>query len=104
MTNLVTRLLGPPEDVEACACLPSSLHRWMIFANQHFKVYLQRSSNKDLASDFFVYPETLISVGCVNSYAREPAEIAKAAPNRIAWILVIAKSPRDRHWKNVIRS
>ena len=102
MTNLVTRLLGPPEEVERCACLPSPLHRWMIFTTQYFKVYLQRSSNMDLANDFIAYPETLISVGCVNSHGRKPAEISKASPNRIAWLLVIVKSPRDGQWENII--
>jgi hypothetical protein len=91
MTSLVTRLLGPPEEVEANTCFPNPLRRWMIFANQHFKVYLQRSSNKDLASDFFVYPGALISVGCVNSYVREPTEVLQATPDRMAWILVISK-------------
>jgi hypothetical protein len=96
MTSLVTKLLGPPEEVETVACFPTHLHRWMIFGTQHFKVYLHHSFNKDVTVDLRNYPERFISFGFVNSYAENSAGIPEALPARAAWMLLIAKPSRGR--------
>jgi hypothetical protein len=57
--GLVAKLLGPPENVDTCPCLPGQVHRWMIFQNQRFRVYLHHSSS-DLLFDLSPYPEWLL--------------------------------------------
>ncbi len=91
ITGLVSKLLGPPEEVGFCA-RPGHVHRWMIFGSQRFNVYLHHSSNEDLAVDLFPYPEKLISIGIVNSN-RDSSDGAPApCADRATWMLLIAKS------------
>jgi hypothetical protein len=92
MTNLVTKLLGPPEEAGACSRLPAQLHRWLIFGNQHFKVYLHHSSQADLTTDLRPYPERLISIGLAKSSAEHSGEVRGTSPDRAAWMVLIAKS------------
>ena len=94
MRYLVTKLLGPPEEVDTCARFPGYLHRWIVFGNQRFKVYLHHSFNEDLAVDLLPYPERLISIGLVNSYRDDYDEAPDACTDRATWMVVIAKSSR----------
>jgi hypothetical protein len=93
MTNLVTKLLGPPEEIDACGCLPAQLHRWLIFGNQHFKVYLHHSSQADLAADLRPYPERLISIGLANSSDEDSGGVSGTSADRAAWMVLITKAP-----------
>ena len=92
MTNLVTKLLGPPEEIGMCGRSPSHHHRWMIFGNQHFKVYLHHSPNESSSDDLFPYPARLISIGLARSYARESGNTLEALGDRAAWMVLIAES------------
>ena len=92
MTNLLTKLLGPPEEIGAGGCFPAQLHRWLIFGNQHFKVYLHHSSQADLTEDFRPYPERLISIGLANSSKEDSRGSFGRSADRAAWMVLIAKS------------
>lgn len=92
MTSIVTRLLGPPEEVEPLACLPTRFHRWMIFGTQHFKIYLHHWYSEDLTVDLRKYPERFFSFGIVNSCSGNPAGTLEVIPDRAAWMVLIAKS------------
>jgi hypothetical protein len=92
MTILVTKLLGPPEEIETLACFPTRLHRWMIFGTRHFKIYLHHSLNNDVTVDFRNYPERFISFGIVNSCVDNSAGTLEVIPDRAAWMVLIAKS------------
>jgi len=91
MTTLVTKLLGPPENVEPFAFFPTHPHRWMIFETRYFKVYLHHTLNEDLEADLRSYPGQFISFGFANSDRGDSA----AVPDRPAWMVLIAKSPRQ---------
>lgn len=91
LTSLVTKLLGAPEEVDMCTRFPGHLHRWVIFANDRFKVYLHHSRNEDLTVDLRPYPERIISIGLVDSYKRGSAgDLASAY--QAAWMVLITKS------------
>jgi hypothetical protein len=93
MTNLVTKLLGPPEEIGACGCLPAQLQRWLIFGNQHFKVYLHHSSQADLTADLRPYPAKLISIGLAHSSKENSDGVLRTSADRAAWMVLIAKAP-----------
>jgi hypothetical protein len=95
MRRLVTKLLGPPEEVDTCARFPGYLHRWMVFGTQRFKVYLHHSSNEDLAVDLLSYPKRLISIGFVNSCREDCDGAPDACADRATWMVVIAKSSHN---------
>jgi hypothetical protein len=92
MTRLVTKLLGPPEQIDTLARFPGHLHRWMIFGTQNFKVYLHHSFNEDLNLDLCNYPRRFISLGIANSHIKDSASALKALSERAAWMVLIAKS------------
>jgi hypothetical protein len=96
MTTLVTKLLGPPEKVEPFAFFPTHPHRWMIFETRYFKVYLHHASNEDLDVDLRAYPGQFISFGFAISNGRTSAATPNAVRDRAAWMVLIAKSPRQR--------
>ena len=92
MKSLVTKLLGPPEEIGMNGRSPNHDHRWMIFGNQYFKVYLHHSPNDASSLDLGPYPEGLISVGLAKSYARESSDALGVLGGREAWMVLIAKS------------
>ena len=96
MTRLVTKLLGPPEEVDTLARFPAHLHRWMIFGTQHFKVYLHHSFNNDVTVDLCNYPERFISFGVVNSGVENSAGTPDTIADRAAWMVLIAKPSHDK--------
>ena len=92
MMNLVMKLLGPPEEVATCSAFPNHAHRWMIFENQHFKVYLHHSANDAFSDGLGSYPKGLMSIGFEKSCAEQLADPLKVSADRAAWMVLIAKS------------
>ena len=92
MSNLVTKLLGPAEEVDTCTSFPTHVRRWKIFGNRRFKVYLHHSCNEDWAVDLRPYPTRFISIGLVHSCQDHSDADVEAHANRAAWMVLIAKS------------
>ena len=92
MKSLVTKLLGPPEEIGMYGRSHNPDHRWMIFGNQHFKVYLHHSPNDVSSVDLGPYPEKLISIGLEKSYTRQSSDVLEVLGDREAWMVLIAKS------------
>ena len=92
MMSLVTKLLGPPEEVTPCSPFPNHAHRWMIFENQHFKVYLHHSANDGFSGGLDSYPKRLISIGFAKSCAKQISDPLRVFADRAAWMLLIAQS------------
>ena len=91
MSDLVTKLLGPAEEVDTCACFPTHLRRWMIFGNRRFKVYLHHSCDEDWAVDLRPYPARLISIGLVNSCVDHSDAGLEPYANRVAWMVLVTQ-------------
>jgi hypothetical protein len=68
----------------------------MIFETRYFKVYLHHASNEDLDVDLRAYPGQFISFGFAISNGRTSAATPNAVRDRAAWMVLIAKSPRQR--------
>lgn len=93
ITRLVTKLLGPPDNIDTSARLSGHVQRWMIFGNQRFRVYVHHSSREDLSLDLCTYPERLISIGLVNSWTKDSREVLETGGNGAAWMVLIARLP-----------
>jgi hypothetical protein len=96
MTSLVTKLIGPPEKAEPFACFPTYPHRWMIFETRYFKVYLHHTDNEDLEVDLRAYPEQFISFGFARPNKGTSTATPNAVPDVAAWMVLIAKSSRQK--------
>jgi hypothetical protein len=92
MMSLVTKLLGPPEEVTTCGVLANHIHRWMIFENQRFKVYLHHSANDGFSDGLDSYPKRLISIGFAKSCAKQISDPLRVFADQAAWMLLIAQS------------
>lgn len=92
MKNLVTKLLGPPEEIGMCGRFPNHHQRWMIFKSEHLKVYLHHSASDASSNDFLPYPARLISIGLAKSYARKSGNTLEVSGDRAAWMVLIAES------------
>ena len=92
MKSLLTKLLGPPEEIGMDGRVPNHDHRWMIFSNEHFKVYLHHSPNDAASVDFDSYPERLISIGFAKSCAQTSSDALEVLGDREAWMVLVAKS------------
>jgi hypothetical protein len=92
MMSLAVKLLGPPEEVATCGFLPNQFQRWMIFENQHIKVYLHHSASDVFSDGLASYPKTLISIGFANSCGEQLADPLRVNRDRAAWMVLIAKS------------
>src|SRR3954463_4703396 len=92
MMSLVTKLLGPPEEVTPCSPFPNHAHRWMIFENQHFKVYLHHSANDCFSCGLDSYPKRLISIGFAKSCAKQISDPLRVFAHQAAWKLLISRA------------
>jgi len=93
MTSVITKLLGPPQEVGICTPFPVRLHRWVVFGNQRFKVYLHHSSHADLTVvDLFLYPKRFLSFGVVTSDAKNSGGVLNPSEDQAAWMIMIANS------------
>jgi hypothetical protein len=90
--GLVTKLLGPPEEIGTGGRSPNHDHRWTIFGNQHFKVYLHHSLNDASSVDLGPYPKRLISIGFAKSCTQTSSDALEVLGDREAWMVLIAKS------------
>jgi hypothetical protein len=89
MTNLITKLLGPPQEIGTKKHCLHRLYRWTILRNKRYKVYLDHSFGGASSGDLENYPERFISVGLAESHnmGNKPP-----FPGRAAWTLLIGKT------------
>jgi len=92
--RLARKLLGPPEEIGGHN-LRASRHRWTIFGNHHFKLYLYRFIG-DGGSGGNDYPRRFISVSLVKSNGEETAQEPEAFPDPAVWMLLIGKPSQDQ--------
>ena len=96
ITNLVTKLLGPPEEINGGDRCPARLHRWMVIGNQQFKVYLQHTFGDASSGDLPSYPKRFISFGLAESSLEDTAKGLNDFPARAEWMVLIGKSSRSK--------
>ena len=99
MTSLVTKLLGPPENVDACS--PGHIRRWMIFGTQRLRVYLHHSPNEDLAVELSRYPHRFISFGLAHSHTSNSRGVLETCGDHARWMILIARSSEVRQNRTV---
>ena len=93
MTSLVTKLLGPPEEI---AGFPTHLDRWKIFANKRLKVFLEHSCGSDWSGDVSTYPRRFLAVGFAESNLDETAAQLELFHDCAAWTVLIGSSSGPR--------
>jgi hypothetical protein len=94
MTWLVTKLLGPPEEITGS---PTRLDRWKIFANKRLRVYLQHSCGTDWSGDVSAYPKRFLGLGFAESNMDETAAQPELFYDRAAWTVLIGSSSMRRN-------
>jgi hypothetical protein len=93
MTRLVTKLLGPPEEITRFS---NHLHRWRIFGNRRLRVYLEHCYGTDWSADIGNYPERFLGVGFAESNMDETAAQLELFYDRAAWTVLIGSSSMRR--------
>jgi hypothetical protein len=93
MMHLVTKLFGPPREIDACAHFPNHLYRWTIFGNSRLEVFLDRFVGDDWSGDPDAYPRKFISIGLAESATHAPQKLI-ASQDRAGWMLLIGKLSR----------
>jgi hypothetical protein len=89
MTNLITKLFGPPKEISDQAHCLTCLHRWTIFKSKRFKLYLDHSLGGGLRRDVHAYPERFVSIGFAES---QDTNRLQSVADESAWMLLIGKS------------
>jgi hypothetical protein len=92
ITNLVTKLLGPPEEINGSDRSPIRLQRWVVFGNRHLTIYLHHVFGSTCDEDLRNYPRRFISVGLAESYLEDAAKGLDVFPDQAAWMVLIGKS------------
>jgi len=95
ITNLVTKLLGPPEEFIENAAHPTHLYRWMIFGNKRFRVYLHHSLGDDWNENLCREPKSFISLGFVKSGLEDGPRGIDILSDRAAWMVLIGRSSQS---------
>jgi hypothetical protein len=88
LTELVTKLFGPPEEVQDCDCHPSHLYRWTLFRKRALNVTVYHS-DAHWSGHLQDCPRRFISVGVAKHAAGE------TLPDRVQWMVLIGKAARD---------
>jgi hypothetical protein len=97
MTTLITKMLGPPEEIDAWDSCSTHLYRWTIFGNKRFNVYLDHFVGEHWSGNLHSYPDHFISVGLAESYPTETRNALNAFANRAAWMVLIGESSLGVH-------
>jgi len=92
LTSLVTKLLGPPEEINGSGHCPARLYRWVVFGNKHLSVYLHHVFGNAWSEDLRSYPRRFISVGLTESYLEDAAKGLDDFSDQAAWMVLIGKS------------
>ena len=92
ITSLVTRLLGPPEEIDGYDRCPTRLYRWVVFGNKHLTVYLHHVFGNTCGGDLHSYPRGFISVGWAESCLEDAAKGLDVFPDQAAWMVLIGKA------------
>lgn len=75
MTKLLTRLLGPPEEINGAGRCKTYLYRWFLFGTPGkafpLKAYLHHFVGNDWSRDLHDHPKRFISVGLWGHYYEE---------------------------------
>ena len=94
LAHLVTKMFGPPEEVEECEGRAAHLHRWTIFRKRAFNVTVYHTDDV-----WFGHvqdcPRRFISVGLAKHGGAEDL------PERVEWMVLIGKRPSDLDRRNV---
>lgn len=94
--RFVSKLLGPPQRVDARLPAPTYRDRWIIADGTRLKIYLDHYVSGNWRHDLVDYPKTFISIGiaeCIEEDTRDKREIVFGDA---AWILLISR-PSQSH-------
>lgn len=114
MHALLTRLLGPPEEINGAHRCPTYLYRWTVARWRGRGAYLHHFVGEDWSRDLHDHPKRFISIGLAGSYIEQtpsgsrrwtapwirsfPAtHIHRVLCPRSCWTLVIVLRP-VREW------
>jgi len=86
ITNLITKLFGPAEEINSRERGLTHINRWTILATNRFSVYLEHSFGDDWSCEY--YPDSFISIGLADS---EEWNGALSSVDRNAWIVSVGK-------------
>jgi len=89
MTGLLTKLLGPPQEIGARGHCSSHLYRWTLVERNQYKVYLEHSIGGTVHRDLGSYPKRFVSVGLADS---RDGKNFQSLPDDNAWMLLIGSS------------
>jgi len=90
MTNLATKLFGPPQEINVWQRGLTHLSRWTIFKTSRFKVYLEHSFGDNWNGEPHHYPRQFVSIGIAGT---DNHHRARASSERDAWMLSIGRGP-----------
>jgi hypothetical protein len=89
MTGVISTFLGFPEEINGWDRRRlTHQHRWTIFTNKRFQVFLDHSDAQDWHANLHNYPERFIAVGLAQSEANG----TQAFRDRAAWMLLFGRS------------
>lgn len=89
--NILTKLFGPPEEINGAGRCPTYLFRWAILSTRWFKAYLHHFVGDDWSLDLHDHPKRFISIGLWGSYVEltpflpADSEWAKLGPVRTTY-------------------
>lgn len=66
---LLSRLFGPPEEINGAERCPTYLYRWKLWGGRHGRAaYLHRFVGDDWSRDMHDHPKRFVSIGLWGSY------------------------------------
>jgi hypothetical protein len=89
MTQLITRLFGPPERIGNSTHFLTHICRWTILGNTRYKIYLDHSCGSVRNEDLSCYPKRFLSLGIAES---RDSKNAQAPGLDAAWTFLISKA------------
>ena len=94
--RFVSKLLGPPQRVDAPIPASTYCDRWIIADGTRLKIYLDHFVSVNWGHDLVDYPNKFVSIGiaeCVEEDTRDKREVVSGDA---AWMLLITR-PSQSH-------
>lgn len=93
MSFLITKLLGPAQEISFRGRSPVRVFRWTVFRSQLFEVCLDRCDGELSVAETCGYPHHFFSFGLAKAQGAKSPKAATTSGNQGAWMVLIGRQP-----------
>jgi hypothetical protein len=90
MRSLVTKLLGPAQEIISGTSSPVHVQRWIVFRSRFFDVCLDHFAGPNESSDRCIEPDPFVSIGVEETQGADNTQKIASFDDK-AWMVLVRR-------------